>query len=66
MRIIIFGLILMGLCIVIFGFGVMLIRREEEKEKRRRRRAEACKAAIRWNVCPHCCEKCAYGENYEH
>lgn len=62
MRILLFGLILIGLCIIFFGIGVILIRREERKEKKRRKKAAMCKAAIRWNTCPHCCDKCLYGE----
>ena len=61
-KIIIVALMCMGACIIALIISVLVIEKEIEKEKQRRRRAFLCKEAVRTKVCPHCCERCAYGD----
>lgn len=65
MRIIYLGLLLMGICILAFIISLIRVRHEEKLEKKRRMRAYMCRKTVREGLCPHCCDKCAWG-GYEY
>lgn len=51
----------MAACAAGFGLCVFKLRAEEKLEKKRRECAYMCKKTVREGLCPHCCEKCAWG-----
>lgn len=61
MRLIILAFILMGICVAAFIASIFILKEEEKREKKRRERAFMCKKTVREGLCPHCCQKCAWG-----
>lgn len=61
MRIVILGLIIMAALLVVVIISVISVHHEEKLEKKRRELAFMCKRTVREGLCPHCCEKCAWG-----
>lgn len=61
MRIIFFGLMLVGFLILALIFVIIAMRVEEKKEQKRRMKAFHCKFAIRNGQCSKDCENCEWG-----
>ena len=62
MRPIFLLLMLMAMCIAVIVIMLVINEIETRREKKRREHAFMCKKTVREGLCPHNCEKCAWGE----